>query len=67
MQKSAIGYFNCNCFRIPSGTFPHTAESAPPNGILSLINREICCGFTHMLVTDGIDPDANPTPLCGSL
>lgn len=42
--------------------FPYTKE-----GILTLINREICCDFTHMLITDEIDPESNITPLCGSL
>ena len=42
--------------------FPYTKE-----GILSLINREIYCEFTHMLITDDINIDTNTTPLCGSI
>lgn len=42
--------------------FPYTQE-----GILNLLNHEICCDFTHMIVTDGIDPDSNTTPLCGAI
>ena len=42
--------------------FPYTHE-----GILNLINREICCDFTHMLITDSIDLDSNTAPLCGAL
>lgn len=37
-----------NCF------FPYTKE-----GILNLLNNEICCDFTHMLITDGIDPNSD--------
>lgn len=42
--------------------FPYTRE-----GILALVNQEICCDFTHILVTDGIDLDSNTTPLCGAI
>lgn len=42
--------------------FPYTHE-----GILNLLNHEICCDFTHMIVTSGIDLDSNKTPLCGAL
>ena len=42
--------------------FPYTQE-----GILNLLNHEICCDFTHIIVTDGIDVDANTTPLCGAV
>lgn len=42
--------------------FPYTRE-----GILNLLNHEICCDFTHMIVTDGLDLDSNTTPLCGAL
>ncbi len=42
--------------------FPYTKEA-----ILNLINREICCEFTHMLIAEDIDVDANTTPLCGSI
>ena len=42
--------------------FPYTKE-----GILNLINQEICCEFTHMLITDDINIDTNTTPLCGSI
>lgn len=31
------------------------------------INHEICCDFTHIVVTDGIDLDSNHTPLCGAI
>lgn len=36
-------------------------------GILNLINHEICCNFTHIIVTSGIDIDSNTTPLCGAV
>lgn len=39
--------------------FPYTNE-----GILNLLNHEICCNFTHIIVTSGIDIDSNTTPLC---
>lgn len=42
--------------------FPYTQE-----GILNLLNHEICCDFTHIIVTDGIDIDSNTTPLCGAI
>lgn len=45
--------------------FPYTRE-----GILNLVNNEICCNFTHIIITDGtegIDLDSNTTPLCGSI
>lgn len=42
--------------------FPYTKQ-----GILTLLNHEICCDFTHILVTDGIDLDSNHTPLCGAV
>lgn len=42
--------------------FPYTRE-----GILNLLNHEICCDFTHIIVTDGIDIDSNITPLCGAV
>lgn len=42
--------------------FPYTQE-----GILNLLNHEICCDFTHMIVTNGIDLDSNTTPLCGAV
>lgn len=42
--------------------FPYTRE-----GILNLLNHEICCDFTHIIVTDGIDIDSNTTPLCGAV
>lgn len=42
--------------------FPYTKE-----GILNLFNYEICCNFTHMIVTDGIDIDSNTAPLCGAI
>lgn len=42
--------------------FPYTRE-----GILNLINREICCNFTHIIVTSGIDIDSDTTPLCGAV
>ena len=44
--------------------FPFTRE-----GIITLVNNEICCNFTHIIVTngtEGIDLD-DPTPLCGSI
>ena len=42
--------------------FPYTKA-----GILSLVNQELCCDFTHILVTEGIDLDSNTTPLCGAI
>lgn len=42
--------------------FPYTQE-----GILNLLNHEICCDFTHMIITDGIDLDSNTAPLCGAI
>lgn len=42
--------------------FPYTQE-----GIIELINSELCCDFNHMLVTDNIDLDGNTTPVCGSV
>lgn len=42
--------------------FPYTHD-----GIINLLNYEICCDFTHMIVTDGIDIDSSNTPLCGAL
>lgn len=37
------------------------------NGILNLINNEICCDFTHMIITNEIDLDSNTMPLCGAV
>lgn len=42
--------------------FPYTSE-----GILNFFNREICCNFTHIIITEGIDISSNTTPLCGSI
>ena len=42
--------------------FPYTES-----GILNLINHEMCCDFTHIIVTDGIDLDSNTAPLCGAI
>lgn len=42
--------------------FTYTKE-----GIIDLLNRELCCDFTHMLLTEEIDPETNTTPLCGAL
>lgn len=42
--------------------FPYTKQ-----GILDLLNHEICCDFTHMLVTGGLDLDSNTAPLCGAV
>lgn len=42
--------------------FPYTKE-----GIIDLLNQELCCDFTHILVTEEIDPESNTTPLCGAL
>lgn len=36
-------------------------------GILNFLNHEICCDFTHMIVTDGIDIDSSDMPLCGAV
>jgi len=42
--------------------FPYSRD-----GILNLLNYEICCDFTHMIITDGIDLYSNTTPICGAL
>ena len=42
--------------------FPYAKEE-----ILSLVNQEICCDFTHILVTEGINLDSNLVPLCGAI
>ena len=42
--------------------FPYTHK-----GILNLLNHELCCDFTHIIVTGGIDLYSNTTPLCGAL
>ena len=42
--------------------FPYTKR-----GIIDLLNKELCCDFTHMLLTEEIDVETNQTPLCGSL
>lgn len=44
---------------------PYTRE-----GILDLINHEICCNFTHIIFVsgaDGIDLSSDDTPICGSI
>lgn len=44
---------------------PYTRE-----GILNLINHEICCNFTHIIFVsgaDGIDLSSDDTPICGSI
>ena len=33
----------------------------------NLLNHEICCDFTHMLVTDGLDLDSSTAPFCGDI
>lgn len=48
--------------QLTSCFFPYNHE-----GILNLLNHEICCDFTHMIIVDGIDLDSNTIPLCGSL
>lgn len=45
--------------------FPYTRE-----GIINLINDEICCNFTHIIVTDGIEGinlDSDTIPICGCI
>lgn len=42
--------------------FPYTQS-----GIMDLLNHEICCDFTHIIITSGIDIDSDTTPLCGAL
>lgn len=42
--------------------FPYTQE-----GIIELINSELCCDFNHIIVTDNIDIDNNTTTVCGSV
>lgn len=48
--------------RLVSCFFPYGRES-----VLNLVNREICCNFTHIIVTSGIDIDSDITPLCGAV
>lgn len=46
--------------------FPYTRT-----GIMDLLNHEICCDFTHIIITSGIDLDldldSDTTPLCGAV
>lgn len=42
--------------------FPYTRK-----GILDLLNHEICCSFTHILITEGLDIESNTSPLCGAI
>ena len=42
--------------------FPYTRS-----GIMDLLNHEICCDFTHIIIISGIDIDSDTTPLCGAL
>lgn len=35
--------------------------------ILNLINNEICCDFTHILITSDLDVDSDTKELCGAL
>lgn len=45
--------------------FPYTRD-----GILDLVNREICCNFTHIITIDGsegIDLVSDAAPICGSI
>ena len=42
--------------------FPYTRQ-----GILNLINSEICCDFTHIIVTSDIDVNPDTDALCGAL
>jgi len=42
--------------------FPYTKKD-----ILNLFNHELCCNFTHIIVTGEIDLDSNKTPLCGAI
>jgi hypothetical protein len=40
------------------------------SGIINLINDEICCNFTHMILidgTEGIDLSSDFTPICGAV
>lgn len=39
----------------------------PCDRILNLLNHEICCDFTHMIVTDRINLDSDTMPLCGAI
>lgn len=55
-------YIHVTPSMLTSCFFPYS-----PEGILNLLNHEICCEFTHMIVTTGIDIDSNKTPLCGAL
>lgn len=42
--------------------FPYSHQ-----GILDLLNHEVCCDFTHIVITNEIDLESNMTPLCGAL
>jgi len=42
--------------------FPYSRE-----GIINLLNHELCCDFTHIIITSGIDIESNTTPLCGAI
>jgi hypothetical protein len=42
--------------------FPYSRE-----GIINLLNHELCCDFTHIIATTGIDIESNTTPLCGAI
>jgi len=48
--------------KLVSCFFPYSCK-----GILNLVNNEICCDFTHILVADGIDAESSTTPLCGAI
>ena len=49
-------YLLTSCF------FPYSHE-----GIINLLNHEICCDFTHMIVTDDIELASGSIPLCGAI
>ncbi|MBP1544069.1 MAG: hypothetical protein J6A16_08220 [Oscillospiraceae bacterium] len=38
--------------------------------IIDLVNNEICCNFTHIIITngnEGVDIGSDPTPICGAI
>lgn len=42
--------------------FPYTRQ-----GILELVNRELICDFTHIIITGDIDPKHCNSPICGNI
>ncbi len=42
--------------------FPYTRQ-----GVLELVNRELICDFTHIIITGDIDPKHCNSPICGNI